>query len=290
MSAFDALGIDVYAISYDEPDALKDFQQAYDITYTFLSDPESKVIRDYGILNTLIAADDHPWFGIPFPGTYVTDTTGTITHKFFENNLVLRVGPEELLRAVDGEALNEYVGATAANDLNEAAAQPRVFLEGTQLAVGVLRHLVCQIEVPAGRHLYADPAPKGMVPFAMTLAPQSKLVARELICPESETHTVAGTGEVIQVYHGVVELRLPVTANAAITSAIEPLVLELSGEIAWQTCDDAVCDVPQRMPFTLRVPVEGSVVSEFMTKPGNPRVREMDGLNHFKKMTSRRQS
>jgi hypothetical protein len=290
MSAFDALGIKVYAISYDEPDALKDFQDAYSITYTLLSDPESKVIRDYGILNTLIAEDDHPWFGIPFPGTYVTDNTGAITHKFFENNLVLRVGPEELLRAVAGEALSEYVGATVAYHSGTSATQPRVFLEGAQLAVGVLRHLVCQIEVPAGRHLYADPAPQGMVSFTMTLAPQSKLVARDLIRPDNETHTVAGTGEVIQVHHGLAELRLPITANAAITSATEAMVLDLTGEIAWQTCDDAVCDVPQRIPFTLKVPVEGSVVSEFMTKPGNPRVREMDGLNHFKKMTARRQS
>ena len=31
--------------SYDEADALKDFRDAHDITYTLLSDPDSKVIR-----------------------------------------------------------------------------------------------------------------------------------------------------------------------------------------------------------------------------------------------------
>jgi len=287
MSAFDALGISVLAISYDEPDALKDFQDAYGITYTLLSDPDSKVIRDYGILNTLIAEDDHPWFGIPFPGTYVTDSQGTITHKFFENNLVLRVGPEELLRAVDGDALSEYIG----NPVSDAAdAEPKVFLEGEHLAVGVLQHLVCQINVPQGRHLYADPAPQGMIPFTLTLDAQSKLVIRELIRPASEAHTMAGTGEVIQVNHGRVELRLPITANAAITSTTEPTMLDLSGEVSWQTCDEDVCDVPRRSRFAFNVPIEGAVVPEFMTKPGNPKVRAMDGINHFKKMSSRRQS
>lgn len=290
MPAFETLGIRVLALSYDEPDALKDFQDAYGITYTLLSDPDSKVIRDYGILNTLIAEDDHPWFGIPFPGTYVTDSQGDITHKFFENNLVLRVGPEELLRAVDGEALSEYVGNPIAPIADAAEAQPKVFLEGQQLAVGVLRHLVCQIEVPEGLHLYADPAPEGMVSFTMTLDAQSKLVARELIRPESEAHTVTGTGEVIRVHHGRVELRLPITANAAITSATGSAMLDLTGEVSWQTCDDEVCDVPRRIQFEFSVPVEGSVVSEFMAKPGNPRVREMDGMRHFKKMSSRRQS
>jgi hypothetical protein len=287
MSAFDALGISVLAISYDEPDALKDFQDAYGITYTLLSDPDSKVIRDYGILNTLIAEDDHPWFGIPFPGTYVTDSQGIITHKFFENNLVLRVGPEELLRAVDGDALSEYMG----NPVSDSAdAEPKVFLEGENLAVGVLQHLVCQINVPQGRHLYADPAPQGMIPFTLTLDAQSKLVIRELIRPASEAHTMAGTGEVIQVNHGRVELRLPITANAAITSTTEPTMLDLSGEVSWQTCDEDVCDVPRRSRFAFNVPIEGAVVPEFMTKPGNPKVRAMDGMNHFKKMSSRRQS
>jgi hypothetical protein len=266
---------------------LKDFQDAYGITYTLLSDPDSKVIRDYGILNTLIAEDDHPWFGIPFPGTYVTDSQGTITHKFFENNLVLRVGPEELLRAVDGDALSEYIG----NPVSDTAdAEPKVFLEGEHLAVGVLQHLVCQINVPQGRHLYADPAPQGMIPFTLTLDAQSKLVIRELIRPASEAHTMAGTGEVIQVNHGRVELRLPITANAAITSTTEPTMLDLSGEVSWQTCDEDVCDVPRRSRFAFNVPIEGAVVPEFMTKPGNPKVRAMDGMNHFKKMSSRRQS
>jgi hypothetical protein len=285
MSAFDALGISVLAISYDEPDALKDFQDAYDITYTLLSDPDSKVIRDYGILNTLIAEDDHPWFGIPFPGTYVTDSHGTITHKFFENNLVLRVGPEELLRAVDGDALSEYIGNPVSDTTD---AEPKVFLEGEHLAVGVLQHLVCQIDVPQGRHLYADPAPQGMIPFTLTLDAQSKLVIRELIRPASEAHTMAGTGEIIQVNHGRVELRLPITANAAITSTAAPTMLDLSGEVSWQTCDEDVCDVPRRSRFAFSVPIEGAVVPEFMTKPGNP-IRAMDGMKHFKKMSSRRQ-
>lgn len=67
MPAFDALGVRVLALSYDEPEALRDFADAYGITYTLLSDPDSRVIREFGILNTLIDEDNHPWFGIHFP-------------------------------------------------------------------------------------------------------------------------------------------------------------------------------------------------------------------------------
>jgi hypothetical protein len=51
------------------------------------------VIESFDILNTLIDAKDHPWFGIPFPGAYVMDREGVITHKFFDSNLAVRAGP-----------------------------------------------------------------------------------------------------------------------------------------------------------------------------------------------------
>ena len=50
----------------DEPDALADFRSAHEATFTMFSDPDSEVIRDFGILNTTIAEDDHPWYGIPY--------------------------------------------------------------------------------------------------------------------------------------------------------------------------------------------------------------------------------
>ena len=102
MNDFATAGISVFALSYDEVDALADFREAYDITYPLLSDPDSAVIRQFGILNTLIAEDDHPWFGIPFPGSFIVNADGVITHKFFEHNLALRTGPETLLRGGHG--------------------------------------------------------------------------------------------------------------------------------------------------------------------------------------------
>ena len=63
-------GVQPYAISYDSQDTLAEFAEKHSITYPLLSDTKSRVIRDFGILNTLVA-EDHRWFGVPFPGTYV---------------------------------------------------------------------------------------------------------------------------------------------------------------------------------------------------------------------------
>ena len=282
---FVAAGIDVFSLSYDEPDALADFRDAYDITYTLLSDPNSKVIREFGILNTLIGEDDHPWFGIPFPGTYVVNSEGLISHKFFENNLQLRVGSEMLLRAALGEAIEH------SRTEREPPAETtwHVYLDGDRLVASVLKDLVLRIEVSGGRHLYADPAPVGNVPVALVLDEDPQIVTRDVVKPDSESLTLGGTGEVIQVYTGAVELRLPVTVNADLGVAeIELREITLAGELHWQTCDDQVCDLPRRERFQLTVPLAGIVVSELRASADGVLVRSMNGLKHFERLAERR--
>ena len=78
MDKFADAGAKVYVLSYDEVDALADYKKAHGATFTMLSDPNSEVIRSFGILNTLISEDDHPWYGIPFPGVYVVDELSLI--------------------------------------------------------------------------------------------------------------------------------------------------------------------------------------------------------------------
>ena len=102
MPGVEAAGAKLYVVSYDEADALADYKNAHGATFTMLSDPNSDVIRSFGILNTTIAEDDHPWYGIPYPGVYVTDSDGVIIEKFFENNFTVRPGPEQLLAALRG--------------------------------------------------------------------------------------------------------------------------------------------------------------------------------------------
>jgi len=286
MRDFAAAGVRVYALSYDEPEALKDFRDAYSITYSLLSDPDSAVIRRYGILNTLIAEHDHPWFGIPFPGTYITDASGKVTQKFFENNLVLRAGPEQLLRAVAGEKAE--TSPLRLTDIAPHEVQPEIFVEGDRLAVGVLRELVARFEVPQGRHLYAAPAPSGMLAVDLTLNPHPMIVSKPLQRPVSHTHTLPASAESFEVHSGVVELRLPITVNGTVVSSETNKEFELSGTVSWQVCDDEVCDVPQQRPFQIALPVTGVVQSDLRASSSGTQGKAMNGLQHFQNMKSRR--
>lgn len=278
MDEFDAAGIDVYALSYDEPDALKDFSDAHGITYTLLSDPDSDVIRSFGILNTLIAEDDHPWFGIPYPGTYVVDASGLITHKFFDNNLAVRAGPEQLLRAVMGDSIET-------NEVQDSSSVSEVtfdlYVEGESLTRTVQRDLVVRFQVPSGRHLYAEPAPAGSVAVDIRIEDDPSLVMRPLVRPPSEPHQLAGTDEVFEVHHDQFELRLPLTVNDTAPSQIT-----LTGELVWQSCDDLVCDIPVREPFQITAPVTAAPAVALGNKTGA--AKEPNAMAHFIKMTERR--
>jgi len=288
MQAFDDAGIRVYALSYDEQEPLKDFAAAYNITYTLLSDPGSEVIRQFGILNTIIAEDDHPWFGIPYPGTYLLDSTGTITHKFFENNLAVRVGPEQLLRAFRGESLAELTTPAHEEEPKEEpeAVTASVYLEGESLALSVQRELVARLTVPGGSHLYASPAPQGMVAVDIELDENPLLVLRDIVRPASETHSLKGTAETFEVHHGQVELRLPITINGAVTKGGGPNEVVIAGVLRWQSCNDEVCDLPVSNHFELTVPVDGPVLPQIRVPEGKT-TNEPRAGEHFQQMIHR---
>ena len=293
MPEFEAQGVAVYALSYDEEDALRDFRDAHGISYTLLSDPESAVIRDFGILNTLIDPTDHPWFGIPYPGTYILDEQGKITHKFFDSNLAVRAGPEQLLRALRGKVDSENGDPkedSATTDVTPNAptqndVEVDLTIDGHSLARTVQKDLVARFKVPPGKHVYASPAPTGSVAAAIVLDKDERLALRPTLGPESVPHTLVATGETFEVHHGEFELRLPITLNSAATADVTQITI--SGEVCWQSCDDNVCDIPAKQRFELNVPVVPATAVALGSKKGA--ALEPNAMAHFQRMSARRQ-
>ena len=68
--------------------------------FTFLSDPEHRVIDRYGLLNPASK-------GLPHPTTYVIDTKGIVRWKFTEINYKIRPTNQMIL-----DALAKVEGAT----------------------------------------------------------------------------------------------------------------------------------------------------------------------------------
>ena len=284
MDAYRAAGVRLYALSYDEHDALADYAEAHGTTFTLLSDPDSEVITSFGILNTLIPPDDHPWYGLPFPGSYVIDADGIVVAKFFEHNFAIRPGPEQLLAAALGQ---EFEVPAPADDDAADRVSVDVAIEGDRLPMGVTRQIVATFRVPEGQHLYSEPVPDGLVAAAIELDDNDGILSYEPVMPPTSPHTLSGSGDTLAVYEGDVVLRLPVAQNARnMQKDDDGRFVTISGQVRWQACDDVECFLPESMPFSFRVEAGFPVLGDM--GPGVGRVPAMNGAQHFQRLIDRR--
>jgi peroxiredoxin len=89
-------GFSVVAISYDSVDVLKDFADKRKITFPLLSDPGSKTIKAYGLLNKEAAGKAE---GIAYPGTIVLDRDSMVRAKLFGEGFRDRHTARDLIEA-----------------------------------------------------------------------------------------------------------------------------------------------------------------------------------------------
>ena len=92
---FQAAGVKLYAISYDDQEALAAFALDQNIAFPLLSDVDSEVIKRYEVLNTEITPDDAFLYGIPFPGTFVVDNPYSGGPQFMKDFFKLGEKKEE---------------------------------------------------------------------------------------------------------------------------------------------------------------------------------------------------
>jgi peroxiredoxin len=81
-AAFDAAGIGMVAITYDDPQLQQDFIDKFGITIPVLSDIDALSFKTLGILNDDYAPGDFQ-YGIPHPGMIVIDRNGRVVGKQF---------------------------------------------------------------------------------------------------------------------------------------------------------------------------------------------------------------
>jgi hypothetical protein len=123
---FDKLGLGAAAISYDSVAVLRAFAERRGIHFPLLSDSDSKLIRGLNLLNEAIPKDQ-PFFGVPYPGTFILDSKGVIVAKYFEDDYRQRYTSADILAhqfgLIPASAKSEVEGrqlkltATASNSI-----------------------------------------------------------------------------------------------------------------------------------------------------------------------------
>jgi peroxiredoxin len=96
LKELEAASFSVVGISYDSVDTLATFADKRKITFTLLSDPGSKTIVAYGLLNKEAAGKAE---GIAYPGTIVLDREGVVRAKLFMDGYRDRHTASDLLKA-----------------------------------------------------------------------------------------------------------------------------------------------------------------------------------------------
>ena len=96
LKSIEEAGVHVVGISYDPPSVLKKFSDKAKIAFPLLSDPESKTIEDYHILNPAAKGKAK---GVPYPGTFIVDSKGVIRAKIFLEGYRDRHSTEALIKA-----------------------------------------------------------------------------------------------------------------------------------------------------------------------------------------------
>jgi hypothetical protein len=267
---------------------LREFSETQRIPYPLLSDVESRVIRDYGILNDRITEDDAFLYGIPYPGVYVTDESGVVVAKFFHDTYKKRDSPETLIDAALGRI-------TLAEDAPRAVSRdPEVRItaavhggRGT-IRQGILRKLVVRFELSDGLHLYGRPVPAGMIPTTVEVSGPDGLVLDAPIYPETRPLRLPGLDVALPVFEGRFDVVVPFHADGRLASETRPLDqdhVKLEVKVRYQACDDEQCLLPKTEQLTLEVPLDVIDVPNVGMHTGHgQREAGYDGTPHLRRL------
>ncbi len=247
-------GIVPLVISYDSPEVLAGFAEDHGIEYPLLSDEGSEVIRRYGILNTLIDADEAN-FGIPFPGTYLVGRDGRVEEKRFHREYRVRESGATVLRSLGGRPdLAGYPSVEGGDDQLRITAT----LAAPDFKFEQVVELIVRLQLAPGLHLYGQPVQEGLYPTTVSVSSTAPVRVGEARYPATQPYRVEGIDAELPAFVGELEVVVPLISGS------REDVVPLDVEVSYQACSDRECYMPRTERLHLDVST-GAMV------PGRPR-------------------
>jgi AhpC/TSA family/Disulphide bond corrector protein DsbC len=243
---FKKKGLGVAAISYDSREVLRDFARRKQITIPLLSDPESKIIRDFGILNTSVQPGQAN-YGIPYPGTYLINQRGVVVSKFFEEDYRSRYAMGTVYTRLFGSPLN-----TRETVVENEHFTLKFYSSSDSAAVGNRLTLMADITLKPKMHLYA-PGVEGYKSVEWKLLDSPNFIPSNPRLPPGKSVYLRAIKERVLVYEG----SLRISQDVDISSNYRELKkvmgdsdhLEIEGALSYQACDDKICYLPKTLPL-----------------------------------------
>ena len=243
------------------------------------------MIREYGILNTHIPPEDSFFYGIPFPGTFLLDEAGVVTDKLFRPHLSTRDTGEAMVDRILGRSVPS-TSDPATTFTEDDGIQITAFFRGGRgrLRIGPLNRLIVRFKMPAGLHIYGDPAPDGMTALSIEVEGPDGIKCETQGRPATKALAVPGIESPLQIWDGEVDFEILVFGNTKLAPRFEEpgeAAVEISVLVRYQSCDDAQCFLPKIRRLTLTVPLAKSVVPDFKEmKRSSATTVNMDSMKH----------
>jgi hypothetical protein len=236
-----AQGFGLAAISYDSVAILKTFADRRGITFPLLSDPQSKIIRGFGILNQSTPKNT-PFAGIPYPGTYLLDRHGVVIAKYFVDDFKERDTAAEILVKQFG-IRTEEAHSTAETKYFQLAtsASNELVHQGQHIS------LVVDLDLKPKMHVYAPGVQGGYIPLDWKMADSPGFKASPPEYPKPQVLHLDVIKETVPVFLGHVRLLRDIVI--ASDPLVKPLLtggsqLTVEGSLRYQVCDDRECYLP----------------------------------------------
>jgi hypothetical protein len=233
---FEEHGLKLAAISYDSQAILKDFAARQNIDFPLLADPDSKIIRSFGVLN---AEGKGMAKGMAHPGFFYIDENGVIREKYFEAKYADRFTPNNVIGKLFPELIKE---------VSEKVEAPHL-----RLTLGQSDHdrvtLIAEIELLYDVHVYS-PGVKGYKPIELTLHPVTGIEPSPAVYPTSKPLYLGAIQEHVPVFEGKFRITQDVTVTPSNTRDVVRSLLaadkriSITGDLKYQACDKTICYPP----------------------------------------------
>lgn len=215
-----------------------------------LGDPDSKIIRAYGVLNPEATGMQK---GFARPGYFFIDSNGIIREKFFEakyrerltgNSVVSKLFPEL------GQEVTETVEAPHLQLLLEQS--DLIGIPGSRIS------LVAEVHLPPDVHVYA-PGAQGYKPIKLQLELPPQLELKPAVYPKSKTLYLPAIKESVPVFEGTFRISQDVKVNSGAefwgSLGKDGKVFTITGKLEYQACDKTICFLPTSVPVKWQLQV-----------------------------------
>lgn len=232
------------AISYDSVGVLKSFSERKHITFPLLSDPDSKIIRSFGILNATVVKSS-PFYGIPNPGTYVLDSKGKVVAKYFEDDYKERDTASAILVRQFGLPTTAAHSTTETKQLSISTSA-----SSATVATGYHVALVMDIDLKPGMHIYA-PGVKGYIAVDWQMSDSGAARVFPVSYPQGKMLHLDAIGETVPVYFKHVRFvrDIAIGSDAKVKALVDQKgEFTVQGTLRYQACDETKCYIPASAP------------------------------------------